>query len=165
METFTATLQIAASPERVLDAVWNLERWPLVAPHVQRIDMLYGDDAAQVLIMTVSTRGRIDRFKTVRVRQGNHIFYYQPAPPPMLRVHCGWWICTHSEMGTELVSKHELEIDLERAAATLRTLGWSAEDAATTRAQVIELLRGNSLQTMNALKRQLEEREASRDVA
>jgi hypothetical protein len=155
--TFEAGVVVAAPPARVIDAYWKLERWPEVAPHVTAVDLLYGDGDAQVLVMTVNTRGRIDRFKSVRVREGNTIRYLQPHPPPILRHHHGSWTFLEENGATRVVSRHVLEIEPENAARVLRELGVPFEDEPSLAAAVEQIIRNNSLQTMRALARRLEE--------
>ena len=143
-------------PDRVLDTWWRLERWPEVAPHVVAIDLLYGDEEAQVLMMTVETRGRIDAFKSVRVREGSVIRYIQPRPPRILHHHHGSWSFEPYGGGTRVVSTHVIDVDVAAAAEVLREIGvpFSCDD--DVRAAIERLIRNNSLQTMGALQQRLE---------
>lgn len=144
-------------PARVMDAYWRLERWPAIAPHVTAVDLVYGDDVAQVLIMTVQTRGRIDAFKSVRVREADTIRYVQPRPPRILSHHHGSWVFTPHAGGTRVVSRHVIEVDVAWAARVLRELGTPIEGDDETRAAIVNLIRNNSLQTMWALQKCLQE--------
>lgn len=155
--TFECEVVVAGvDPARVLDAYWRLERWPEVAPHVVAIDLLYGDDEAQVLVMTVNTRGRVDAFKSVRVREGAVIRYIQPHPPRILRHHHGSWSFEPHDGGTRVVSTHVIDVDVAAAALVLSEIGvpFSGED--DVRTAIERLIRGNSLQTMRALQQRLE---------
>lgn len=154
---FEVDIDVAAPLARVLDAYWMLERWPEVAPHVTAIELLYDDGDAQVLAMTVNTRGRIDRFKSVRVREGNTIRYVQPQPPPILRHHHGSWTFTEGAAGTRVVSRHVIEVEPDNAARVLRNLGIPFDDEASLASAVEQIIRNNSLQTMRALARRLGE--------
>jgi len=142
---------------QVLDAYWRLERWPEVAPHVVAIDLIYGDESAQVLIMTVSTRGHIDSFKSVRVKERNIIRYIQPQPPRILQHHHGSWTFETVAGGTRVVSRHAIEVDVPTAGRVLREqqhMDITSDEA--VRAAIASLIRNNSLQTMNALRLRLE---------
>lgn len=156
MNTFEFSVDVAVPPERVLEEYWKLERWPEVAPHVRAIDILHGDENTQVLVMTVSTRGRIDAFKTVRVRERNLIRYLQPAPPPILRHHHGSWLFDATETGTRVISRHTIDVNVMAAGEVLHALGQPCGDERAVRAGIEELIRNNSLQTMLALRHRLE---------
>lgn len=156
METFSVGIRIARDARTVLDAFWRLESWPEVAPHVLKIDMLYADAQAQVLKMTVQSRGRTDVFKTVRILQGDCIFYYQPEPPPFLRRHYGWWEVASEQGATIITSRHEVDLHLDVATRYLTETGAALTGPEDVRAQMLELIRNNSLQTMLGLKRRME---------
>ncbi len=157
MEPFEFDVEIVAEPQRVSSAFWNLEDWPAIAPHVRAIEMLYCDDNVQVLTMQVATKGRLDRFKSVRIRQGDTIFYFQPDPPPILRRHHGSWRMAAAPSGTIVTSRHFVDIDTDAAALFLHEIGVEAPDADSRRQQILELIRNNSLQTMLAVKKRLEQ--------
>ena len=156
METFEFNVEISAEPQRVSAAFWDMEAWPAMAPHVHAIDMHYCDDNVQVLTMQIATNGRINSFKSVRVRQRDTIFYFQPEPPPILREHQGAWRIASHPTGTVVTCYHSIEIDEDAAALFLREIGTKTPDADTRRQKVLELIHKNSLQMMLALKKRLE---------
>ena len=158
-ETFECEVFVRDMPAaQVLDAYWRLERWPEVAPHVMAIDLLHHDDTAQVLIMTVSTRGRIDSFKSVRVKERNIIRYIQPQPPRILHHHHGSWTFEAAPGGTRVISRHAIEVDVPTAYRVLRDQQQTdIESDEAVRAAIVNLIRNNSLQTMNALRQRLEQ--------
>ncbi len=157
MENFEFDVSFAADLRRVLKAFWELEDWPSMAAHVREIEMHYADDNVQVLTMHVVTKGRHDRFKSVRMKQANTIYYLQPSPPPILRRHNGSWQFNEGVGGTVVTSRHFVEIETEAAATFLRQAGIPADDDDDTHQQIKTLIRNNSLQTMLALKKRLEE--------
>lgn len=157
METFEINVEYDAEPDRVMAAFWDLEDWPAVAPHVRAIDMLYGDDQAQVLIMQVATKQKLDAFKSVRIKQRDTIFYFQPAPPPLLRTHYGSWRFVATTNGTTVISQHTVDINTDAARSFLGNVEVQVQDAGGVQQQVINLIRNNSLQTMLALKKRLEQ--------
>lgn len=160
LKSFRFTVGFESPPERVFEAFWNLADWPAVAPHVRDIEMHFEDDEIQVLTMHVETRGRRDAFRTVRVRQGASIYFIQPRPPALLRRHWGWWHVLGTGAGTEVHSEHTLEPDPAEAERFLRSVGIEPASADDVVERLLEIIRGNSRQTMVALKERLE-REAA----
>jgi hypothetical protein len=158
MEVFEFAIQIKTDLAAVNKAFWDLEDWTKIAPHVREIEMLYEDENVQVLIMHVVTKNHHDKFKSVRYRRGNTIYYFQPMPPPTLNVHRGFWrFAKEAEgEGVSVISCHEIDVNIEGANAFLRKTGAEPQDAADTRQKLQDLIRNNSLQTMNALKERLE---------
>jgi|SRR6185295_644125 len=157
MEKIEFSIEIGAPPERVLREFWELADWPSVAPHVQGIDMHYEDDRIQVLTMRVATGLRQDSFKSVRIRQAEDIFFFQPDPPPALRRHHGWWRLSPLEgAATRVTSEHWVEIDPEPAALFLEGVGIRTAEGEPIEAALRAILHRNSLQTMLALKARLE---------
>ena len=157
MRSFEFELPVLASPQRVLEEFWNLESWPAVARHVRGIDLMYGDPAVQVLWMTVATRGRIDRFQSVRVRERDAIHYIQPQPPRILRHHHGSWHFRPSADGCVVTSRHAIVVDVEVARVVLSEIGNDVESAADVEQAIEQLIHDNSRQTMTVLKRRIEE--------
>lgn len=157
METISFELDIGRTVPVVMDKFWAAERWPEVAPHVKNVEIHFSDDNVQVLSMTVQTGDRQDVFKTVRIRQPDGIFYFQPRPPALLRRHCGWWEMRPNGSRTVLVSRHELEIDLPAAERFLAQARVPVEGDEAVKAAVRELIRRNSYQTVLGVKRRLEE--------
>jgi aromatase len=101
---------------------------------------------------------------SVRIRQGNDIFYFQPTPPPAMHQHFGWWRLSQHNGTTSVASDHSLEINLERAAEFLRTAGIEAEGDDQVRQRFCEVIHHNSKQTMMALKARLEGRNGGADA-
>ena len=156
MEVFEFAIQIKTDLAAVSKAFWDLEEWTKVAPHVREIEMLYADENVQVLLMHVVTKNHHDKFKSVRYRQGNTIYYFQPTPPPILNAHRGFWRFAEDEEGVSVISCHEIDVNVEGADAFLRKTGAEPHDAEQTRQKIRNLITNNSLQTMNALKERLE---------
>jgi aromatase len=156
MEVFEFAIQIKTDLAAVGKAFWDLEEWTKVAPHVREIEMLYRDENVQVLLMHVVTKNHHDKFKSVRYKQGNTIYYFQPTPPPILNAHRGFWRFEENEEGVSVISCHEIDVNVEGANAFLRNTGVEPVDAADTQRKIRNLITNNSLQTMNALKERLE---------
>lgn len=163
MESFEFDISVAADLSEVLEAFWKLENWPEVAQHVREIEIHYGDENVQVLTMHVVTKGRYDKFKSVRMKQDNAIYYLQPKPPPILHRHNGSWQFKAEAGRTVVTSRHFVEINTSEAAAFLRQANLTT-DGFDTHDQIKALIRNNSLQTMLALKARIEQRNGAADV-
>ncbi len=162
MRSFEFDIEMNAPAERVLDAFWRLENWPEIAEHVTGIEIAYEDPVVQVLDMVVRTRGKTDRFQTVRILKGDTIHYLQPSPPPLLRHHHGKWIVSDLAGGSRVTSVHTIEVDNSNARAFLGLAAATDEDVCE--AAVADIIRNNSLQTMRALKLRLESEAGSGEV-
>ena len=92
----------------------------------------------------------------MRILKGANIYYFQPAPPPLLDHHHGVWrVAGVGHDGAKVVSSHTVSVNHSAGAKVLAGLGiefapGEVED------KVEELIRGNSLQTMKAVKTRLE---------
>lgn len=154
METIKFSLYYPTPIEQVDDAYWRAEKWPGLTEHVSGLHIHYEDDVAQVLTMEVNTRGNRASFRSVRYRQRNRIYYFQPSPPPFLTRHYGYWDFKTNGAGTDVTSCHYFDIEEKLArefAATV--LGW--DGVGTTASRIGELLKSNSRQTMEALRNSL----------
>ena len=141
--------------EEVLDAFWDAASWPEVAPHVRAVEIHYEGHGVQVLSMRVVTGGRSDAFRSIRVREGRSIFFFQPAPPPALRRHLGWWRIREAPGGSLVACEHWYQTDPAGARAFLRAAGTSDRDPDPA---IGEVLTANSRQTMLALRDRLRAR-------
>jgi hypothetical protein len=158
MDNFSVEVEIAQAPEVVMAALWRLDHWPEIAPHVVGIEIVFEDENVQVLFMTVRSRGESERFKSVRIRQPGSLLFQQPSPPPFLRRHSGSWeVRDNGKGGAVVVSRHEVEIDIDRAAAYLSRTQAGVSGKAEVRTALIGLITHNSKQTLLGLKRRLEE--------
>lgn len=157
MKVFEFAIKIKSNLAHVSEAFWDLERWPNVANHVRKIELLHSDENVQVLIMYVVTKNHHDKFKSVRYRQGNTIYYFQPSPPPILNAHRGFWRFTQdAEDSVSVISCHEIDVNVENANRFLSNTGFVPQNAEETKYRIQEIITNNSLQTMNALKERIE---------
>jgi aromatase len=156
MQLFDFDVKICASVEDVSHEFWSLSSWRKIAPHVREITMHYDDGQVQVLTMVVDTRGRIDSFKSVRMRRGNTIHYVQPSPPPTLLFHEGSWSFAPAPDGTIVTSQHRIEVCLEEAERFLEQTGARPATDDDVREGLAAVIRNNSLQTMLGLKAHIE---------
>jgi len=104
----------------------------------------------------VNTRGRIDSFKSVRIRRGNTIHYIQPAPPATLLGHEGSWSFAPAPDGTIVTSEHRIEVCLEQAGRFLEQTGARPASEQEIREGIAGVIKNNSLQTMLGLKSHIE---------
>jgi hypothetical protein len=160
MDSIDFALDYDTDAHSVMQAFWRAERWPGLTGHVTGIDIHHEDEQIQVLTMRVETRGAVAAFRTMRCRQRNRIYYFQPAPPPFLLVHGGWWEINPRAHGCTVLSHHEYRVDTAQATQFASTvLGWDGQGPVAAR--IGELLRANSRQTMEALRRALQTPAAS----
>jgi hypothetical protein len=155
VRSFEFNVDIAATPSEVQSVFWDLKSWPSVAPHVRAMHVHYDDGVVQVVTMDVLTRGHETSFKSVRLRGKNSIMYIQPEPPPALTLHKGSWTFLDGSKGTTVICRHDIEVNTEPARAFL-----AAANLDVPRGQVEEVMeqviRSNSLQTIQALKKKVE---------
>ena len=163
MNSFHSSVTISRSIAEVMQAFWRLEDWPKITAHVRAIDLLFDDENVQVLLMHVDSRGKRDVFKSVRVRQANVIFYFQPVPPPAVKFHRGAWEFDAVPTGTRVTCRHEIIADPIGCHQFFLNTGLELEANAVV-SKLEELIKNNSNQTMEALKRSLE-LVAAREVA
>ncbi|WP_050419498.1 hypothetical protein [Bradyrhizobium tropiciagri] len=155
MNSFHSSVTIARNVTEVMAAFWRLEEWPKITAHVRAIDLLFDDENVQVLLMHVDSRGKRDVFKSVRVRQANVIFYFQPVPPPTLKFHRGAWEFEAVPTGTRVTCRHEIVADPNGCRQFFLNTGLELEANAAV-VKLEDLIKNNSNQTMEALKRSLE---------
>lgn len=164
MRCFDFDVDIAAPTPEVLKAFWDLQSWPALAPHVQAMHVHYDDGIVQVVTMDVLTRGHQTSFKSVRMRKGNHIFYFQPEPPAALDLHRGAWTFLSTSNGTTVTCSHEIAVHHEAALQFLASTKLpTTEDRVEERMQ--EVIKSNSLQTIHALRTHLESQRSSHATA
>jgi aromatase len=151
METIDFLLPFAAPASDVAQAFWRAEEWPALTPHVVGIDFHFEDEHTQVLTMKVESRGNRAEFRTVRCRQGDRIYYFQPVPPPFLRSHQGYWEFSATEAGSEVRSRHVFTVHTDEAQRfAARSLGWQGDRRVEE--CIGALLTANSKQTMEAIR-------------
>jgi hypothetical protein len=158
VESFEFDVAVSAGLVDVVNAFWRLEDWPEVASHVREIEMHYCDENVQVLTMHVVTKGRHDKFKSIRMKQGEAIYYLQPTPPPILHRHNGSWQFAQEAGKTVVTSRHFVEINTREAIDFLREAKLDKGNQVRTHEQIKNLIRNNSLQTMLALKNRIEQK-------
>jgi hypothetical protein len=108
--------------------------------------------------MHVVTKGRHDKFKSIRMKQGEAIYYLQPTPPPILHRHNGSWQFAQEAGKTVVTSRHFVEINTREAIDFLREAKLDKGNQVRTHEQIKNLIRNNSLQTMLALKNRIEQK-------
>ncbi|GAA0750622.1 hypothetical protein LRH25_19935 [Ideonella azotifigens] len=154
MNTIGLDIAYPVPAAAVMEAFWRAEHWPGLTEHVTGITFHYEDAQCQVLTMAVNSRGSHASFQTMRCRQRNRIYYFQPTPPAFLRMHGGYWEITPTEQGCKAVSHHEFVVNEDEARHFASTvLGWDGQGDVAER--IGELLRANSRQTMEALRNAL----------
>ncbi|MHC2295394.1 SRPBCC family protein [Bradyrhizobium barranii] len=156
MRDFETAVEIGRDLSEVMNAFWRLETWPTFTRHVRQIDIHYEDGNVQVLSMHVDSRGKRDVFKTVRIRQPDVIHYFQPIPPPTLLFHRGSWEFAEIQGGTKITCRHSMVVNPTGCQQFFLATGKILSESEATD-ELESLIRHNSNETMNAVKRQLEQ--------
>lgn len=150
---FSDTLDMATSPARAFELLWQAERWPELLPHVESVRLLAEKPNFQQFEM--ATRGPTGLHVTESVRESTpsqEIRYHQVRPPAMLTEHSGRWLLAETEQGVRITSEHTIEI---RPDAIEDALGrpYSLSEAALLSRHMI----GNhSVATLKVVKRTAE---------
>jgi aromatase len=155
--TFEDTVRVEAPPERVYAFLERADRWPVLLPHVARLDLT--EDPAlpgvQLLAMdTLTADGSSHTTESVRVcfPEEGRIVYKQTRPPALMSAHTGVWTVTGDARGSTVTSRHGVVL---RPDAVTRVLGPTA-DLAAARRYVRDALGRNSTVTMTHAKRDAE---------
>jgi uncharacterized protein YndB with AHSA1/START domain len=137
--------------DKVFRCFWDAELWPVLTPHVKRIEMIERSPSSQRFLMTVESNGKSHTLETRRSADNNRrITYVQSRPPAFLRHHRGEW--TFSVEGSDVRVRllHEAVIDESK----LELL--DAEDLQGAEATVARNLSANGRLTMSAVKAHVE---------
>lgn len=164
MRSFEFDVDISAPPTEVVKAFWDVQNWPALAPHVRAMHIHYDDGVVQVVTMDVLTRGHETSFKSVRLRNGNCIAYIQPEPPAALHAHRGSWTFLGSPAGTTVTCRHEIEVN-QAPARDFLTAAKIATPADQVEERMQDVIKSNSLQTIQALRTSLESQRSRRHAA
>lgn len=136
------TLDFALPVDRVYDALFRVEDWPVHLPHVQQIDVTYDDGRYQEFWMTVLSEsdGAPLRVRSVRNCRPGVIEFFQPQPPRFLKHHAGIWRFTPRGDDSCLVEvTHVWNLSPEVAAEV-----YPATAELSTEQQVEKMLAGHS---------------------
>jgi acyl carrier protein len=95
----TDTVILPTTASNFSDALWKLEHWEELLPHIKKIEVLYDDGANQEFYMTVDTDGNPVKVRSIRRLRENVIEFFQPVPPKYLKHHGGCWILKQLENG------------------------------------------------------------------
>ena len=80
-------------PDQAYQALFDLNQWERLLPHILNIDISYDDGQYQEFLMTVKseTDGSPLTVRSVRNCTPGVIEFFQPEPPPFLLNHGGVW--------------------------------------------------------------------------
>ncbi|BBB90954.1 MAG TPA: SRPBCC family protein [Methylomusa anaerophila] len=150
---FSSGIEIKTTAGQVYNLLYNVQEWPKLLPHCQKITMLYEDGRNQEFEMTVT--GAQDKTEVMRsIRHGyanNIIEYFQPSLPPALQRHEGKWIITGTENGVHLEAWHSITLLKEG----VRKL-WGEMEMEKALKIVQQAIDRNSMTTMQTIKSYLE---------
>lgn len=109
----------------VYEALFRMERWDKLLPHVKAIEVLYDDGTYQEFRMTVASPSGTLAVRSVRRCEADKaIDFFQPEPPAYLKHHAGGWRLTPVEGGgCEVRAFHYWNLHEEVAARTFQQAG------------------------------------------
>lgn len=108
----------------VYEALFRMDRWDKLLPHVKAIEVLYDDGVYQEFRMTVASASGTLAVRSVRRCEENKaIDFFQPEPPAYLKHHAGGWRLTPVDGGCEVHAFHLWNLDEEVAARTFQQAG------------------------------------------
>lgn len=150
---FTDTIDIAAPAAAVYAFLLRADRWPLLLPHVARLDLdstpagplTAGAEVQRMEMETLGADGTAHLTRSTRLCfEDTRIVYKQTTLPRPLLGHAGAWTLTPTGSGTRVAARHHVALDPD-ALASYFGAGTSLAQA---RARVRELLGGNSRRTL-----------------
>lgn len=151
--SFTDEVEIDGPADAVHAFLHRADLWPERLPHVTRLDLETapatrdGEDVErQTLEMdTLSPDGSVHTSRSVRLCfAGERIVFQQTSVPRPLRAHGGVWTVVPDGDRTRVSIRHDVALDPEAVESVLG----AGTTPARARATVQELLRRNSLQTL-----------------
>lgn len=151
----TEQIVVNAPVPDVYQRLLRVQDWPLLLPHVDRIDVIYDDGRYQEFYMTVrSADSTTLSVRSIRRCSEAEILFFQPEPPTYLARHSGGWKFEPTGLQQCLVSTHH-EWTLHDTAAAV----FPETDQATTAARVERVLRDHARLALSSWKSIIEERE------
>ncbi len=128
----TSTI-IERDTEAVYQALFYLEGWSKLLPHVKAVNVLYDDGRYQEFTMTVTSETDAGTLKVRSVRLcdqvNRQIGFFQPEPPPFLKHHAGGWkFFPLGESKCEVLTFHNWNLNHEVAACTFQNAGGKYEE-------------------------------------
>ncbi|MEK8019678.1 MAG: SRPBCC family protein [Candidatus Parabeggiatoa sp.] len=149
---FSSSQTIAAPIADIYQLLAEVESWPNLLPHCDAVDLLYNEGGYQEFVMNVSTPHGKERFRSIRICRDNifSIEYFQPEPPPVLKLHRGAWVLQSVPEGTNIIASHEIQIDPE---ACQRVFG--NDNIESHKENISQAIEKNSLMTLEACKQHL----------
>lgn len=153
--TFSESVHVQASADRVYDFLYRADLWPDRLPHVARLELKEDVPNVQSMEMdTKSTDGSIHTTRSVRVCfPSESIVYKQTGTPEIMAAHTGRWDIRETADGVELSSQHTVVIRPEVVPKVLGPQGTIQQ----AREKIQHALSTNSMTTMQHAKKAAEQ--------
>lgn len=151
--SFTDEVETDGPADAVHEFLHRADLWPKRLPHVTRLELEAapaagaGEDVEQQTLEmdTLSPDGSVHTSRSVRLCfAGERIVFRQTSVPRPLRAHGGVWTVVADGPRTRVSVRHDVALDPEAIESVLG----AGTTPARARATVQELLRRNSLQTL-----------------
>jgi hypothetical protein len=137
--SLTEEIYIRAEPKRLSQALWAVENWKDLLPHIEDIQVIYDDGTFQEFWMTVrGVDSSVIKVRSVRKCESERIRFFQPEPPSFLKEHRGEWTWKGAKHGgTGVTTKHEWRL-------SRKAYAMYPSEKLTTPERVETLLRGHA---------------------
>lgn len=111
---------IERDAQTAYQALFNLEKWSKLLPHVQTVKILYDDGRYQEFTMTVISEKDAGTLTVRSVRlcdeEKGEIGFFQPEPPDFLTHHAGGWrFIPLGDQTCQVVTFHNWNLNEEKA--------------------------------------------------
>jgi hypothetical protein len=100
----SVSLAVAGTVTEACEHFWRLDSLRQSWPAIQEVFVRYDDAVLQEADMVVERDGRREHLRIIRLRRGTDIEFFNPVPPPMLRLHRGAWRFTTAGTGRCLIT-------------------------------------------------------------
>lgn len=147
-----ASLAMECSPEIAFNAIYEMDKWPQLLPHVKRIETLYNDGVYQEFLMDVQSDTGLIQVRSIRrCIKDEGITFFQPKPPKFLKHHCGGWSFEKNGTGCLVTTWHEWNVEQAKAREV-----FASDDDKVLQAKASDLLLSHAQFALTTWKKLLE---------
>lgn len=129
----------------------NLSKWQDNLPHCESLKVTYDDGRYQEFSMDIFNKelDKTESFRSVRFcsNEKKSIQYFQPCPPPIMKMHSGAWLLAECKEGVKVTSIHEIHLDEDKCLEL--KLGPTFKDC---KRKVEELVVANSMSMISQIE-------------
>lgn len=134
MDRISVRRNVRVDVDRALNTFWSEDGISQFWESIEHTEVTVDDGLMQELSMAVERDGQIERIRIVRFREQDEIVFFNPVPPPSMRVHRGAWRFKPGDNG-------ECEVEAEREYRLIRRQDESDHDHRVRRVTFARSLR------------------------